>query len=102
MTRAELCTYARRVWESDLLPLLDRAQIEYAAEDDAFANFRQYSERSGVDVAQCLMICLEKHLCGIYSHLGGYTSQREPVAGRIGDAILYLLLLRALLEERGP
>ena len=46
------------------------------------------------------MVYLLKHIDGITAYLSGHKSQREDVRGRIKDAIVYLMLLWAMIEER--
>jgi|TARA_R100001530_G_scaffold131243_1_gene102779 hypothetical protein len=46
------------------------------------------------------MVYLLKHIDGITAYLAGHKSQREDVRGRIKDAIVYLMLLWAMIEER--
>ena len=47
-----------------------------------------------------LWIFLKKHMDGITAYIKGHKSQREDVRGRIKDAIVYLMLLWAMVEER--
>ena len=44
------------------------------------------------------MVYLLKHIDGIMAHINGHKSQREDVRGRITDAIVYLLLLRGMID----
>ncbi len=74
-------------------------QAEYARDADAFANFKRVGERLGLSPEKVLMVYLEKHLDGIHAFIGGHRSQREPIQGRINDAIVYLCLLEAMIEE---
>jgi len=46
------------------------------------------------------MVYLLKHIDGITAYLNGHKSQREDVRGRIKDAIVYLMLLWAMIEEK--
>ncbi|PZM88457.1 MAG: hypothetical protein DIU79_16840, partial [Actinobacteria bacterium] len=76
-------------------------QREYAhREDNAFANFERVAERLGLTREAVLLVYLEKHLDGIHSYVQGHRSQRESVKGRINDAIVYLTLLRGMIDER--
>ena len=43
------------------------------------------------------MVYLLKHIDGIGSYIDGHKSQREDVTGRIKDAVVYLLLLWAMV-----
>ena len=75
-------------------------QKEYAHTDaDAFANFNRVAERIGIDRKAVLMVYAEKHIDGIHSFIQGHKSQREHVSGRINDVIVYLCLLRGMIEE---
>jgi len=75
-------------------------QDEYARRNkNAFANFERIAERLGIDRKKVLLVYLEKHLDGIHSFVDGHTSQREDVRGRINDAIVYLCLLRGMVED---
>ncbi|HEX6940221.1 MAG TPA: hypothetical protein VF158_12475 [Longimicrobiales bacterium] len=46
-----------------------------------------------------MLVYLEKHLDGIHAYVQGHRSQRESVRGRINDAIVYLCLLRGMVEQ---
>ena len=83
--------------------LRDAGQKEYAHRDaNAFANFERVGERLGLDRKQVLLVYFEKHIDGIHSHVKGHTSQREDLRGRIHDAIVYLCLLRGMVDEENP
>lgn len=76
-------------------------QKEYAhADQNAFANFDRVSERLGLPREAVLMVYAEKHLDGIHSWIKGHRSQRESVKGRINDVIVYMCLLRGMVECR--
>ena len=47
------------------------------------------------------MVYLLKHIDGIMAYINGHKSQREGVEGRITDAIVYLLLLRGMVDNNG-
>lgn len=99
MTQAEFTTLMDNVYQ-ELHLLRAAGQKEYGhASDDAFDNFKRTGTRLGLEPEKVLWIFLEKHLDGICSWLKGHKSQRENVRGRINDAIVYLLLLRGMVEE---
>lgn len=78
----------------------DAGQKEYAHKDEnAFANFERVAERLGIDRKSVLMVYAEKHIDGIHSFIQGHKSQREDVRGRINDVIVYLCLLRGMIDE---
>ena len=68
-------------------------QLEYAAEDNVFADFEDTAELTGTSREKVLLTFLNKHIRGIAAYVKGHKSQREDVRGRITDAIVYLCLL---------
>ena len=79
----------------------DEGQKEYAhTEDNVFANFDRVGSLLEIGSSHTLMVYLLKHIDGITAYLNGHKSQREGVCGRIKDAIVYLMLLWAMIEEK--
>ena len=75
-------------------------QKEYAGVgQDAFANFNRVSAMTGIDRRAVLMVYALKHWDGIVHHIKGQVSQRENVRGRIDDLIVYMCLLRGMIDE---
>lgn len=100
MTRAEMSLVFEKVW-SEIGVLREAGQKEYAhREENAFANFERVGESLGMSRERVLMVYLLKHLDGISAYTQGHRSQREDVRGRINDAIVYLLLLRGMVDEK--
>lgn len=100
MTREQMAVLMDQVFK-ECQALRDAGQKEYARKEaNAFANFERVAERVGITREQALMVYLEKHLDGIHAWVNGHRSQRESVKGRINDAIVYLCLLRGMVEER--
>ena len=64
-----------------------------------FDDFIKTAELTGTTPGMVLYTFLNKHMRGIGSFIRGYKSQRENVKGRIKDAIVYLFLLWAMVEE---
>jgi len=80
----------------------EAGQKEYAHEEDnAFRNFEQTGRDINLDRKRVLYIFMKKHLDGIVAAINGHVSQREPVEGRICDAIVYLILLAGMFREDG-
>lgn len=99
MNRADMKHWMERTFQ-ECQKLRDAGQQEYAhAEENAFANFERVSNRVGVSRELVLLVYLEKHMDGIAAYCKGHKSQRENVRGRIGDAIVYLCMLRGMIEE---
>lgn len=74
------------------------------AEDNQFGNFERGSADTGCSREQVLWVYLSKHLDSIKTWIrdeaaGVQRARSEPIAGRIDDAILYLLLLRGMATE---
>lgn len=99
MTREHMAEKMRQVF-NECDTFRRAGQAEYARrEDEAFANFNRVAERLGIDRKQVLMVYAEKHIDGIHSFINGHTSQREDVRGRINDLIVYMCLLRGMIDE---
>lgn len=78
---------------------------EYSQSIDQLANFKRQAAELSLSPEKVLMVYLNKHLDSIrgYVHSVNYgnpANLSEPISGRIDDAILYLLLLQAMVVER--
>ena len=81
----------------------DAGQDEYTHEDDnIFANFERVGNHLDIASEKTLMVYLLKHIDGIVAWINGHKSQREDVRGRLKDAIVYLMLLWAMVEDDKP
>ena len=94
----------QKLVKTEILPKVlqtrDAGQKEYAQdEDNVFANFERIALAIDVDRERVLMTYLLKHIDGISAYVKGHKSQREDVTGRITDAIVYLMLLWAMVVE---
>lgn len=99
MTREEFSDYMDIVFTS-IQQLREAGQKEYAHEEDnCFANFERIAKYLGLDREQVLSTYLIKHIDGITAYVRGHRSQRESVTGRIDDAIVYLFLLRGMIDD---
>lgn len=79
----------------------ETATNDYASEDNVFSNFIEEGQRLGIDPKIVLGVYMDKHLTSIIRWMGGKQSQREPIQGRIEDAINYLKLAWAWAEVEG-
>ena len=86
---------------SDTLQVLtDSKGREYANSCDQLANFKRLSAQLGLTKEQVVMVYLAKHLDSIHSYVRNPDQDlSEPIQGRIHDAILYLVLLKACIDE---
>lgn len=101
---------------NDLNALLERTFVqmkalsstkgeEYAGTEDRLSNFKRLADELEMIPEQVLMVYLTKHLDSIRTYIKDKASDRkrelsEPIAGRIDDAVLYLILLKGLVYER--
>jgi hypothetical protein len=73
---------------------------EYArAADDQLANFKRQAEELGVSQDKILAVFLNKHLDAIKYYIKTGETLSEPIEGRIDDAVLYLVMLKAMIVE---
>lgn len=84
---------------SEIKHTRDAGQDEYASPSNVFDDFIQTAELTGTTPGMVLYTFLNKHMRGIGAFIRGRKSQREHVTGRIKDAIVYLMLLWAMVEE---
>lgn len=73
--------------------------VEYSNSDDQLANFKRLSQRLGLTPEAVILVYLTKHLDAIDSFVRTGRVHSEPITGRIDDAILYLVLLKAQIAE---
>lgn len=98
MTPDEMGQTMARVFD-ECVELRVAGQKEYAADADSFANFNKLAADLGIDRKDILWVYAMKHRDGIASYLRGHKSQREDVRGRINDLIVYMCLLRGMIDE---
>lgn len=67
--------------------------------EDCFRNFKEVAKRTGSTPFQVLLTYLLKHIDSICSAGNKSIHQAEPIKERFADAINYLKLGYALLEE---
>lgn len=101
MNRNEMANYMDNFYNEQITALREAGQSEYArTTDNAFANFERIAAYKGaVTREDVCSVYLLKHLDGIMAWLEGTKDQREDVQERIGDAITYLFLLSAMIED---
>ena len=91
-----------RYLKSTLERLIDLTRTkgrEYANSDDQLANFKRLGEQLGLSPEKVIMVYLTKHLDSINSYVRNPEQDlSEPIDGRIDDAILYLILLKASIN----
>lgn len=89
-----------KIFIKDIVTTRDEGQKEYAhVKSNVFANFERVANGLEITREKVLMTYLLKHIDGIKAYVNGHKSQRESVKGRITDAIVYLFLFWAMIEE---
>lgn len=80
--------------------------VEYSRSDDQLANFKRTGEDTSLHPVKVWQVFFNKHLDAIkhFTNRAGtigsmYYGTSEPIEGRIDDAILYLILLKALIHD---
>lgn len=81
--------------------LNDTKGREYASDADATANFKARASQLDIDPLKVWGIFFGKHIDAINAFIRTGHTLSEPIDGRIDDAILYLILLKALIAENG-
>lgn len=69
------------------------------SDDDQLANFYRSAKEAGIKPTQAWLVFFNKHIDAIKSFIRTESIFSEPIEGRIDDAILYLILLKALLRD---
>lgn len=99
MTQTEMQAIMADVFD-ECNKLRGAGQKEYAhIQENAFANFERLAADLEMDRKKILWVYAMKHRDGIASYIKGHKSQRENVRGRINDLIVYLCLLRGMIDE---
>jgi len=87
-----------QIWQ-EINKLREAGQKEYAGGENAFGNFERLATELNLTREKVLWVYFTKHLDGIRAYLNGHVSQRESIEGRINDAIVYLMLLRCMVQD---
>lgn len=106
--------YGDKAWKqilnetlSSIAHLCETKGSEYAASNkDQLANFRRRADRFEMPMEAAWAIYAGKHWDAIETYITDLIHKRErprsePMEGRCDDLIVYLILLKAMLAERG-
>lgn len=79
---------------------------EYSGTVDRFANFRRLGYALDLPMEIPLLVYAQKHWDAITTYCNDVNQnvqreRSEPIEGRIDDIIVYMLLLKAMVRERG-
>lgn len=96
MSTQEFVTLCGNTWD-DITRLTQSKGQEYANSDNQLDNFKRLSKALGLAPDAVCFVYLTKHMDAIQNHIREPgRAKSEPITGRIDDAILYLLLLKAI------
>lgn len=98
MRRSQFNALMEEVW-SDIRQLNLQKGKDYAGDDDALRNFKVNAERNGLTKYQVWGVYAGKHWDAVSSFIRNGQVESEPIEARINDLLVYLLLLRGLIEE---
>jgi hypothetical protein len=78
---------------------------EYSGDDDRLANFRHNAETLGVPMETVWAVYAAKHWDALMQYIkdervGKRRDRMEPISGRVDDLLVYLMLFKAMLQER--
>lgn len=79
---------------------------EYAGDTDRLANFRRNGQTLGLPMEVIWAVYYNKHHDAVMQFINdlvnGKSRERiEPLSGRLDDMIVYCILFKAMLRERG-
>jgi hypothetical protein len=88
-----------------LRELAKRKGGEYSGDDDRLANFRRNAETLGVPMETIWAVYAAKHWDALMQYIkdervGKRRDRMEPISGRVDDLLVYLMLFKAMLQER--
>ena len=98
MTRKDFTEFLKERFV-DILELNYTKGNDYAGDEDVFANFKRNAQRLGLQPHEVWGVYFMKHIDAIETYLRTGNLESEPIESRIDDAILYLLLLRGMIED---
>jgi len=76
---------------------------DYSGKEDALANFKRNGERLGLTKYQIWAVYCAKHIDSVFNSIKADPEhpqvESEPLEERIGDIIVYMVILEALMKE---
>jgi hypothetical protein len=87
------------IWECR--KLLENKGNDYTDKTDRLSNFNNLADRIGVHPLLVWYVYFAKHIVAIETFVKDQHLTSEPIEARFTDAINYLLLGRALIEDLG-
>ena len=84
---------------TNMLRLTASKGQEYSRDEDQLANFKRCAAECDITMQQAWSVLFTKHIDAIKFFIKNGRELSEPIEGRIDDAILYLILLKAIVQE---
>lgn len=103
MTQTELNLLIQEVVD-ELNETLDKKGQQYSSQEDRLRNFKDAAKFLDETPEEALLGMVTKHIIALkdFIHFNNYTQVgKEQWLEKTGDIINYMILLRALLRERG-
>lgn len=99
MTQKELDVIVKNQF-GDCTAILTTKGADYSEGDDRLANFKEGASRLGLPIMKVWGTYFLKHIAAIEAYIRRGDVKSEPIEGRFADAINYLVLGRAIIEEQ--
>lgn len=101
MTATEREAFVKEFLDKWCMPVMQAKGGEYSrGEADVNSNFKRVAQDLGVAPEFAAWVYLRKHLDSIANFIKNpNTPLSEPIEGRLGDALNYILILASLIEE---
>lgn len=101
MTASERAEFVHAFINEHCLKVLDVKGSCYSrAEEDVNSNFKRVGFALGLNPVKVAYVYLAKHLDSIASFIKNGNAGGEPIEGRLGDAINYMLIIGSLIKEQ--
>lgn len=104
--------YSNEAWEKLLESTIGKIKglaaskgAEYSGDVDRLDNFRRQGAELGLPMEVIWGVYSQKHWDAVRTYIkdlnqGKTRPRSEPISGRVDDLLVYLLLFKAMLEER--
>lgn len=102
MTAAERSAFVTNFLEKWSFPVLVSKGGEYSrGEVDVNSNFKRVAEGLGITPEKAAFVYAAKHWDSITNFIknDGKVNLTEPIEGRLGDMLNYILIIASLIEE---
>jgi hypothetical protein len=100
VTNAEILEYFRETFAT-IISLREAKSKDYGESEDALATIDRLSEMTDLTSEHAIFVLMCKHWDVLRKYaISQEPSVADPIASRIDDLIVYLVLMRAVIDER--